>query len=160
MPKRMSRLAITAIILAGASVGITAAPARAAATCVGEKCYNVDPVSQSNCSHDGYAVRVNLAPPGDPADYVTALNTPYGTLHLMYSPSCQANWAEVDNMTASQHAWMWVTDEQPDSHGRYEYVQYQPNYSWGYTSMVDGQLLAAACVSNQSKTAEWCLSQS
>ena len=138
---------------------VPTAPRAATPTCTGQGCYNLDPVTQSNCSHDGYTVAVNIAPPGHPADYVTSLQTPYGTLHLMYSPSCHANWTEVDNMTASQHAWIWVDDKAPDSQGRYEYVQYQPNYSWGYTSMVDGNLPAEACVSNQNFTDEWCLTQ-
>jgi hypothetical protein len=52
-----------------------------------------------------------------------------------------------------------VDDQAPDPKGRYESVTYQPNYSWGYTSMVDGQLPAEACVSNENFTSEYCLTQ-
>ena len=121
----------TAAIVAGifaATPRAFAAPAGFSPTCTGKGCYNLDPVTQTNCSVYGYAVGGQTITSG------------YGTINLMYQQYCNANWAEADNLSAG----VWI--EVFNAEG--EQVLYQPNYNWGYTSMVDGSVPAGVCIYN------------
>jgi hypothetical protein len=110
-----------------------AVPAVAAApTCVGFACTGVDPVNQSNCSVGGY-----------PVSGYTKTISGLGTIRLMYQGSCQANWGEADGASTSA----WITAYDVVGGFEYEIPPYNLSpYNYGWTSMVDGQVNAAACI--------------
>ena len=112
---------------AGPAVAPNVAP-----TCVGLRCTGLDPVSQSNCSIGGY-----------PVNGYTRTISGLGTIHLMYQGNCQANWGGADN--ASTNA--WITAYTVVNGTLYEIAPYKLSpYNYGWTSMVDGQVSAAACI--------------
>ena len=110
-----------------------AVPAVAAApSCVGFACTGVDPVNQSNCSVGGY-----------PVSGYTKTISGLGTIRLMYQGSCQANWGEADGASTSA----WITAYDVVGGFEYEIPPYNLSpYNYGWTSMVDGQVNAAACI--------------
>jgi len=115
-----------------------------APSCVGEGCTYLDPVTQSNCSTNGSRVAGFTITKG-------AIDANLGTINLMYQHNCQANWAEADNLAAG----VWI--EVFNTEG--EYVLYQPNFNWGYTSMVNGQPSAGVCIYNAALTVGYCRAQ-
>jgi hypothetical protein len=103
-----------------------------APTCMGFGCTGLDPVNQSNCSVGGY-----------PVTGYTKTISGLGTIRLMYQNSCQANWGEADNASTSA----WITAYAVVNGILYEIPPYNLSpYNYGWTSMVDGQVSAAACI--------------
>jgi hypothetical protein len=107
--------------------------AAAAASCQNIGCFNLDPVSQSNCSAGGY-----------PVSGFTQTYSGLGTLRLMYQNSCEANWAEADNASTSA----WITVYSIVGNTYYQILPYNlAPYNYGWTSMVPGyNVNAAACI--------------
>lgn len=113
-------------------------------TCVGSGCNGVDPVSQSNCSQGGYVVTgYSLS---------TSQDAGYGDINLMYQDYCKANWAEADHLAGG--VWIEVYNTLGNQ------VLYQPNYNWGYTSMVNGNNINdGVCIYNAGRTNAYCIAQ-
>lgn len=112
-------------------------------TCQGKGCYNVDPVTQSNCSVDGYVVSGHTV--------TTSQDQGLGNINLMYQQYCNANWAEASSLSGGVYIEVFNTEG--------EQVPYQPNYNWGYTSMVDGSVSAGVCITDQYQNHSWCSAQ-
>lgn len=68
-------------------------------------------------------------------------------LHLMYSPTCNTNWAEVDGYVEPVDILVWNVSSNGSSHVYQDYAKYgiANNGGYGYTSMVDGTRDAGAC---------------
>lgn len=98
-----------------------------AATCSASSCAGEDPV-QTGCSADGY-----------PVDGYT-WQTPWGLVHLMYSPSCDANWAEVDGASAGVDFAVFNSQNQKQTW----YIH--SGYTYGWTNMVNGAVPAGASI--------------
>jgi hypothetical protein len=108
-----------------------------------EGCNNLDPVTQSNCSQFGYAVSGHTVTQSE--------DNNEGVINLMYQRYCEANWAEADSL--SPHVYMEVFNTEG------QYILYQPNYNWGYTSMVNGVPNAGVCIIDQYDNHASCNSQ-
>ena len=80
-------------------------------------------------------------------------------LHLMYSPRCNTNWAEVDTFVEPVDIIVWNVA----SNGADTWYQHNATYniadygSYGYTKMVDGTNDAGACA--RTDHAYYCLVQ-
>lgn len=95
------RLAAALAGITIATAGVIAAPAPAFAAsgplCNGTGCLNKDPVAE-HCSADAYAVSTaNIAAISSNIKNNGNNKTGFGYLYLMYSPGCNANWAEFDS---------------------------------------------------------------
>lgn len=68
-------------------------------------------------------------------------------LHLMYSPTCNTNWAEVDGYVEPVDIIVFNVSSNGSSNIYQNYANYNiANYGgYGYTSMVDGTHDAGAC---------------
>jgi hypothetical protein len=106
-------------------------------------CFNLDPVTQTNCSTDCSPVRGQIITPSQDGNL--------GTIRLIYSTQCAANWAEADGL--APHVWIEVFNSLGES------IIYQPNFNWGYTSTVDGVPPAGMLIYNSNRTAFYCVSQ-
>jgi hypothetical protein len=90
----------TLAVCAVAAPAASAAPAHSAASCYGDGCYGLDPY-YAGCTQD--------------AGLVNDLNGPSGYLELMYSPSCDAAWANIND--AYNGAWVQVENGNGNSQG-------------------------------------------
>ena len=68
-------------------------------------------------------------------------------LHVMYSPTCNTNWAEVDGYVEPVDIIVWTVSQNNSDSIYQSYAKYGlANYGgYGYTSMVDGTHDAGAC---------------
>jgi hypothetical protein len=138
--KPIHRIAISM----GISIAISAAALLAStgsAHAAGNPYAGKDPTRPFNgvvCANGAYAVN-NTALHG------SASGGP--TLHLMYSPTCNTNWAEVDGYVEPVDIIVWNVSSNESDHINQSYADYSiANYGgYGYTSMVDGTRDAGAC---------------
>ena len=142
----MNRRHVAAFLAGFALVagGVVGAPATAfAATgplCKGTSCFNRDPYAEQ-CTSGAYAVSsqyiavisANIDPQND--------STGFGYLRLIYSPACNANWAEFDGYPSGYDFELdaWNNEEGPTG----------PVDQWksagdevAWTNMVDGSVSA------------------
>lgn len=103
-------------VCAVAAPAASAAPAHPAASCYGDGCYGTDPY-YAGCTQD--------------AEVVNDLNGPSGYLELLYSPNCDAAWAEISG------AYNGVWDEVENGNGDYQsYTVGSGDGGFGVTHMV------------------------
>lgn len=96
------------------------------------------PVNGVICANGAYAVNnaaLHGSASGGPA------------LHLMYSPTCNTNWAEVDGYVEPVDIIVWNVSSNGSSTIYQNYATYGiANYGgYGYTAMVDGTHDAGVC---------------
>jgi hypothetical protein len=103
----------------------------------------------SHCANDAYAVETTILV-GSPNK---TGNTGFGTLHLMYSPGCNTNWAEFDNYPRGYRFNLVVWSH--NDHNTIDWQQ-EPWTSNGdevaWTDMVDGTYPAGVGVCDDSSS--------
>jgi Protein of unknown function (DUF2690) len=115
--------------------------------------------SKPNCALDGQSpVTTGCAKGAYPvsnAPVFIGRQGQVGYLHLMYSPSCNTNWAEADGYfdPVDIVAWNAASPEQ-------WYASYGLAGSYGYTAMVNGAFDAGACLRDDAYGIELCMAQS
>lgn len=127
---------VAGAVLVGGGVVAVPATAHASALCRGSGCFGLDPRVEQ-CVADGYAVSTQ---------YIKAThginandNTGFGYLHLMYSPSCNANWAEFDSYPSGYEFVLdaWNNSEGPATPEDWWYSS-AGSEKVAWTNMVDG----------------------
>jgi hypothetical protein len=97
-------------------------------TCWDNGCYNIDPKTGSNCSTDGQVV-------------LTKTWSGIGTIDLMWSQICGANWALIENAAVGRHFYV------ENNNGAIQAYNVPAGGNWGYTNMVGGyNIPAEACI--------------
>jgi Protein of unknown function (DUF2690) len=143
-------MATAAIALPGAASAAQAAPAGLAAPsatdgpCWGHSCIGKSPLVDSNSQRDCVKGIANPYQGGyvDAAYDVVTIPTEFygGTLTLRYSPLCAANWARFTGPKYQTQFTYWVETNDHNASG------HEDSYKGsGYTTMVDGTLLARVC---------------
>ncbi|MBV9384757.1 MAG: hypothetical protein JOY82_11235 [Streptosporangiaceae bacterium] len=86
--------------------------------------------------------------------------TEQGTLQLMYSRDCNANWAQFSQGSYATEGWLAIHSQSPAANDNL--IGIGPNWTdgsglhwWSFTTMVDGRYLAQACYSI-SGVQQWC----
>jgi Protein of unknown function (DUF2690) len=143
-------MATATVALPGAASAAQAAPAGLAAPsatdgpCWGHSCIGKSPLVGSNSQRDCMKGIANPYQGGyiDAAYDVVTIPTEYtgGGLTLRYSPLCAANWARYTGPKMQTGFTYWVETKDQNASERAD--SYNGS---GYTTMVDGTLLARVC---------------
>jgi hypothetical protein len=136
-----SLTALLAIVAtpASARTPASAAPAHRAATAVTNAASTpVTPSWAGVCVNGCFGANPQDLCNGDGVR--AAANTIYGVyIELRYSPSCQANWARVQNLPSG---WTFFAK---DAWGNVAWDGYGNSSTYRWTGMVDGSRIASAC---------------